>query len=99
MRTRAFSLTGQLANGGTGVGAITGSSNCVTDWVTIPCATNTGKIMQMGGAVCQDRLCGDIFNSEGGGAMNQVPVYSKYSTLKKPSHVNTREGTVSQFSV
>ena len=87
MRTRAFSLTGQLANGGAGVGAITGSSNCVTDWVTIPCATNTGKVMQMGGAVCQDRLCGDIFNSEGGGAMNQVPVYSKSSPRSFNAHM------------
>ncbi|CAG7731389.1 unnamed protein product [Allacma fusca] len=91
VRSRAFSLTGQLAQGGTLVGALTGSTNCITDWVTIPCATNTGRIMQMGGAVCQDRLCGDIFNSEGGGAMNQVPVYSYAKPFRITYHTDPNE--------
>ncbi|CAG7731390.1 unnamed protein product [Allacma fusca] len=91
-RSRAFTLTGQLAQGGAGsVGAITGSSNCVTDWVTIPCATNTGRILQMNGAVCQDRLCGDIFNSEGGGASNQVPVYSYAKPFRITYHTDSNE--------
>lgn len=52
-----------------------GASSCTSDWITIPCATNSGRVTQQGGAICQDRICGDTFNSEI--SMQQMPVYSK----------------------
>jgi len=65
-------LTGQLPNI---AGALVGAASCNTDWLTIPCATNTGRVLQMAGAVCQDRICGDTFNSEA--SQVQMPVFSK----------------------
>jgi hypothetical protein len=72
-RSRAFSLTGQMASI---QGALVGASSCQFDWITIPCATNNGRTLQTGGTVCQDRICGDTFNSEA--SQTQSPVFSEY---------------------
>lgn len=40
-----------------------GSTTCNSDWLTIPCASDTGRAIQRGNSVCQDRLCGDAFAS------------------------------------
>ena len=55
----SFSITGG-GNDGSVVG-----TNCATDWITIPCATNTNDpIVQTGTpSVCVDRICGMVFNS------------------------------------
>lgn len=52
------------------------ASLCVYSRITIPCATNSGRTQQSGGAVCQDRICGDVFNSET--STNPSPVYSEF---------------------
>jgi hypothetical protein len=44
-RPRSFSLNGQLT---TQIGSMVGASSCQADWITIPCATNSGRTMQMG---------------------------------------------------
>ena len=77
-RSRAFSLTGQQT---TIVGSLVGAQSCQTDWITIPCATNTGRVLQMGQTVCQDRICGDTFNSEA--SQVQMPVFSKLFSCSK----------------
>lgn len=71
-RTRSFFLNGQ---GVSTIGTLVGANSCSTDWITIPCATNTGRTTQAGGTVCQDRICGDVFNSEAG--QNPSSVYSE----------------------
>jgi hypothetical protein len=55
---------------------------CTTDWITIPCATNTNNpLLQTGTpSVCVDRLCGMVFNSATTNSnAPSVPVYSEYS--------------------
>ena len=70
----SFSVTGGM----TMVGALVGT-DCVTDWLTISCASNTITTQQTGGAVCVDRICGMVFNSEAAAASTpSVPVYSKF---------------------
>lgn len=86
-RTRAFSLNGQ--NLQTQIGAMVGAASCTADWITIPCATNSGRVIQQGGAICQDRICGDTFNSEV--SMQQMPVYSTLSSSFMPFNVTKNE--------
>ncbi|CAL8082881.1 unnamed protein product [Orchesella dallaii] len=86
-RTRAFSLNGQNAQ--TQIGAMVGATSCVADWITIPCATNSGRVMQQGGAICQDRICGDTFNSEV--SMQQMPVYSYAKPFRIHYHTDANE--------
>ena len=56
----SFSITGGTPTLGSVVG-----TNCVTDWITIPCATNTNDPNAQTGTptVCVDRICGMVFNS------------------------------------
>ena len=56
----SFSITGGAIAQGSMVG-----TQCTTDWITIPCATNTNDPeMQTGSpSVCVDRICGMVFNS------------------------------------
>lgn len=56
----SFSITGGAIQQGSMVG-----TQCTTDWITIPCATNTNDPeMQTGSpSVCVDRICGMVFNS------------------------------------
>ena len=67
----AFSLTG---TSGTPANAV-GSTNCATDWVTIPCSqTSTTSSTD-----CQDRLCGNVFSASSASpaATVSAPVYCK----------------------
>ncbi|OXA57396.1 uncharacterized protein LOC110845489 [Folsomia candida] len=83
-RSRAFFLTGQGQTG-----SVTGANQCPTDWITIPCATNSGRTQQSGGAVCQDRICGDVFNSET--STNPSPVYSYVKPFRIHYHTDGNE--------
>ncbi|KAM0737107.1 hypothetical protein ACS0PU_000200 [Formica fusca] len=60
MRNNAFTLTGNTQN--TQIVSMTGAS-CLTDWLSIPCAINLGRMPTMP-LICVDRLCGGTFNSE-----------------------------------
>ena len=78
----AFSITGQNNPSGTkNTGTVIGTA-CTTDWVSIPCATNTlSPTAQSDNAGCVDRLCGMVFNSINqptAGTATQSPVNSKY---------------------
>ena len=57
----SFSITGGVA----AAGSVVGSANCQTDWLTVPCATNTNSPNAQSGtpSVCVDRICGMVFNS------------------------------------
>lgn len=71
----SFSLTGGSVAEGSKV-----SQDCITDWITIPCATNTNSPTAQSGTptVCVDRICGMVFNSVTTNAgTNSVPVNSK----------------------
>ncbi len=73
----SFSLTGSST---TPIGSLV-ETNCVTDWLTIPCATNTMNMMVQSGTptICVDRICGMVFNSVTTPAASpSVPVNSKY---------------------
>jgi len=77
---QSFSISG-TSNTGSQVG-----TGCSTDWLTIPCATNTNDPFAQNGTpvVCVDRICGQVFNSAqtSSGSPN-VPVYS----FSKPFHI------------
>ena len=72
----SFSITGSDGSVGSE------NTGCVTDWLTIPCATNTLRPdAQSGGSpeVCVDRICGMVFNSVTTDFPSpSVPVNSKY---------------------
>ncbi len=78
----SFSVTG----GNPALGSVVGSVACTTDWITIPCATNTNDPTAQNGAngpaTCVDRICGMVFNSvtENAGTPN-VPVNSEYTAI------------------
>ena len=83
----AFSTTGMNTAGVPSKGTDT-DSNCSTDWLSIPCATNTlSPTVQnpSSAGVCVDRICGMVFNSvtqaptlASSPPAEQVPVNSKY---------------------
>ncbi|XP_032672195.1 uncharacterized protein LOC116844580 [Odontomachus brunneus] len=60
MRNNAFTLTGNTQ--ATQIASMTGAS-CLTDWIAIPCAMNSGR-MPTAPLICSDRLCGGTFNAE-----------------------------------
>ena len=66
------------------------SFQCETDWLTIPCATNTNDPTAQDGTpvVCVDRICGMVFNSATtqAGSPN-VPVYSKCFMRRYIMHI------------
>lgn len=71
----SFSITGGTPADGSKVG-----TTCATDWITIPCATNTNDPFTQTGtpAVCVDRICGMVFNSATTSSGSpSVPVSSK----------------------
>lgn len=71
----SFSITG----GNPTLGSVVGTS-CNTDWITIPCATNSNDPTAQNGtpSTCVDRICGMVFNSVTTNAgTNSVPVNSK----------------------
>ncbi|XP_076390413.1 uncharacterized protein LOC100883843 isoform X1 [Megachile rotundata] len=60
MRSSAFTLTGNTQ--AMQIASMTGAA-CQTDWLTIPCAFNTGRLPTSMMA-CVDRFCGGTFNAE-----------------------------------
>ena len=76
----SFSITG----GNPALGSVVGTT-CTTDWITIPCATNSNSPTQTGTpAVCVDRICGMVFNSATtASGMPNVPVNSKFGSRIK----------------
>ena len=89
---QSFSITG----GSPTLGSVVGTA-CSTDWITIPCATNTNDPTAQNGTpvVCVDRICGQVFNSVQTGANTpNVPVYS-YS---KPFHIYVHTDSVEASS-
>ena len=63
-------------------GTVVGTS-CSTDWITIPCATNTMNPDAQTGSTtgsvvsCVDRICGMVFNSFTNAATTPTSVYSE----------------------
>lgn len=76
MRSNAFTLTGNTQ--GTQIASTTGVS-CLTDWLAIPCAINSGRIPTVP-LLCTDRICGGTFNAESQN-LNSSSVISKYSFI------------------
>jgi len=89
---QSFSVSGS-SNTGSQVG-----TGCSTDWLTIPCATNTNDPFAQNGTpvVCVDRLCGMVFNSAqtSAGSAN-VPVYSFSKPFSIYVHTDSLEGSSS----
>ena len=86
----AFSLTGQNSPSGTkSVGTSVGT-DCSTDWLSLPCATNTlSPTAQTPTAVCVDRICGMVFNSVTQATASSavaLPVNSKYYSCNSNNH-------------
>ena len=75
----SFSITGSDGSVGSQ------NTECTTDWITIPCATNSLRPdNQSGGspAVCVDRICGMVFNSVNSDFPSpSVPVNSQYKVM------------------
>ncbi len=72
----SFSITGGTPT----LGSVVGDANCITDWLTILCATNTLDPTAQSGSplACVDRICGMVFNSVTTAAGSpSVPVNSK----------------------
>ena len=76
----SFSITGGVSAHGSKIGSDAANDGCVTDWLTIPCATNTLFPFAQSGtpSTCVDRICGMVFNSVVTAAgSSSVPVYSR----------------------
>ncbi|XP_060827251.1 uncharacterized protein LOC132913189 [Bombus pascuorum] len=59
-RSNGFTLTGNTQ--AMQIASMTGAA-CQTDWLTIPCASNTGRL-PTSMMTCIDRICGGTFNAE-----------------------------------
>ena len=61
----AFSIKGQNSPSGTASAGTDTGTTCATDWLSIPCATNTlsPSAQSISGQGCVDRICGMVFNS------------------------------------
>lgn len=73
MHSNAFTLTGNTQ--ATQIASMTGTI-CQTDWLTIPCAFNTGRL-PTNMMTCIDRICGGTFNAENQN-LNASSIISKY---------------------
>ena len=90
---QSFSITG----GSPTLGSVVGTS-CSTDWITIPCATNTNDPTTQSGTpvVCVDRICGQVFNSATTpNTSPNVPVYSYSKPFNIYVHTDSLEGSSS----
>ncbi|CAL7941194.1 unnamed protein product [Xylocopa violacea] len=58
--SNAFTLTGNTQS--TQIASMTGAA-CQSDWLTIPCASNIGRLPTTM-MTCVDRICGGTFNAE-----------------------------------
>jgi len=89
----SFSITGQGTEG-SNVGV--GTDGCLTDWISIPCATNSNNPSAQSGtpSVCVDRICGMVFNSAAspGGSVS-VPVSSYSKPFNIRVHTDSLEGS------
>merc|ERR1712117_21863 len=91
--SESFSVTG----GSPRLGSVVGTS-CSTDWITIPCATNTNDPTTQSGTpvVCVDRICGQVFNSATTpNTASPVPVYSYSKPFNIYVHTDSLEGSSS----
>ena len=72
-----------------------GADSCQTDWVTIPCATNSGDPATQNGnpVACVDRICGEIFNSVGSTGTTSVPVFSYSKPFNLFVHTDSLEAS------
>ncbi len=73
----SFSITGGSPAEGSKVG-----TTCATDWITIPCATNSNDPQTQTGtpSICVDRICGMVFNSATTpSGSSSVPVNSNFA--------------------
>jgi len=89
----SFSITGGTPADGSKVG-----TTCATDWITIPCATNTNDPFTQTGtpAVCVDRICGMVFNSATTASGSpSVPVSSYSKPFQIRVHTDGAEGSSS----
>jgi len=90
---QSFSVTG----GSPALGSVVGTS-CSTDWITIPCATNTNDPSTQSGTpvVCVDRICGQVFNSATTPSTSSpVPVFSFSKPFNIYVHTDSLEGSSS----
>ena len=106
----AFSITG----GSPALGSVVGTAVCLlwiivifsvqhyiqcsTDWITIPCATNTNDPTTQSGTpvVCVDRICGQVFNSATTpNTSPNVPVFSFSKPFNIYVHTDSLEGSSS----
>ena len=87
----SFSITGQ----GTDTSSV--GVQCSTDWITIPCATNSNDPVAQTGtpAVCVDRICGMVFNSVQGANSPSVPVTSYSKPFQISVHTDGAESSSS----
>ena len=91
--SNSFSITGGSPRQGSVVG-----TSCSTDWITIPCATNTNDPTTQSGTpvVCVDRICGQVFNSATTpNTSPSVPVYSYSKPFNIYVHTDSLEGSSS----
>ncbi|XP_078034170.1 uncharacterized protein LOC144468505 [Augochlora pura] len=86
VRNNAFTLTGNTQ--GTQIAAMTGAA-CQTDWLTIPCASNSGKL-PTAMMTCVDRICGGTFNSENQ-SLNSSSVVSTVKPFRLIFHTDSTE--------
>ena len=105
----SFSITGQGTEG-SNVGV--GTDGCLTDWISIPCATNSNNPSAQSGtpSVCVDRICGMVFNSAAspGGSVS-VPVSSnnynpntkkkQHNQTKRTMHIRTKKTSINYYIV
>ncbi|XP_012535462.2 uncharacterized protein LOC105836164 [Monomorium pharaonis] len=87
MRSNAFTLTGNTQ--ATQIVSMTGTA-CMTDWLSIPCATNLGRLPSVS-LTCIDRLCGGTFNSETQN-LNGSSVISTVKPFRLIFHTDSTEG-------
>ncbi|XP_011160870.1 uncharacterized protein LOC105196560 [Solenopsis invicta] len=87
MRSSAFTLTGNTQ--ATQIVSMTGTA-CMTDWLSIPCATNLGRLPSTP-LTCIDRLCGGTFNSESQN-LNESSVISTVKPFRLIFHTDSTEG-------
>ncbi|KYM94988.1 hypothetical protein ALC62_14583 [Cyphomyrmex costatus] len=87
IRSNSFTLTGNTQTAQTG--SMTGTT-CMTDWLSIPCATNLNRLPSTP-MTCVDRLCGGAFNSEAS-SLNSSTIISTIKPFRLIFHTDSIEG-------
>lgn len=85
-----FTLTGAYTSTTSAVASFTDSA-CTTDYLLVPCGTNTrGQSVNSDGSVCAMRMCGSVFNSINA-QVTPAPVYSESFCLNSETlHIYIR---------